>query len=130
LQANSPVNRTACNHSSISLKLRQAQLAVLFCILVQPGYFYGKLAVTFVSWMYFMENLTLIGRWLVAAGIALVIVGGILWLLGRIPGLSQLPGTLRLQGQNITCVFPVLACILLSILLTVVLNVVARLLNR
>ncbi len=57
-------------------------------------------------------------------------LGGLLWLLARIPGLERFPGTIRIERPGFTCVFPLLASILLSVLLTIVLNIVVRLLNR
>jgi hypothetical protein len=75
-------------------------------------------------------NLDLIGRWIVIAGIALVVIGGLVWLLSKIPGINQLPGTLKIEIGGFTCVFPILASIVVSILLTVVLNVIARLMKH
>jgi hypothetical protein len=77
-----------------------------------------------------MENLEVIGRWMVISGIVVAVVGGILWMLSRVFGLNELPGTLRVEGSGITCVFPILASIVLSIILTVVLNLAARWFNR
>mgnify|MGYP006306018295 FL=1 len=77
-----------------------------------------------------MEGLEWAGRMLLIAGIAVAAVGGILILLARIPGLDELPGTIRIERPGFSCVFPLLASIILSILLTIILNVVARLLNR
>jgi hypothetical protein len=77
-----------------------------------------------------MQNFDSLGRWIVIAGIALVVIGGLVWLLSKIPGVSQLPGTLKIQLGSFTCVFPVLASIILSILLTIVLNVIARLMKH
>jgi hypothetical protein len=72
-----------------------------------------------------------IGRWLVIGGIALALLGGVIWLIGKaFPNLSQFPGTIRIQGAGFTCVFPLLASILLSIILSIVLSVIARFLNR
>ena len=70
------------------------------------------------------------GRWLVILGVVLAVVGGILWLVGRIPGIQNLPGTIKIQGSGFTCIFPLLGSILLSILLTIVLNLIARFLNK
>jgi hypothetical protein len=70
-----------------------------------------------------------IGRWIMIAGISLVVVGGLVYILGKFGGLTDLPGTFRLQGSGVTCVFPILASIVLSIVLTVVLNLLARLLK-
>ena len=77
-----------------------------------------------------MQNLDSLGRWIVIAGIALVVVGGLVWLLSKIPGVNQLPGTLKIQLGSFTCVFLILASIVLSILLTIVLNVIARLMKH
>lgn len=77
-----------------------------------------------------MENLVIIGRWLVFIGLDLAALGGLVWVLGHIPGLNQFPGTLRFEGSGFTCVFPLLASIVLSILLTLGLNLIARLFHR
>lgn len=74
-----------------------------------------------------MFDLMQIGRWIVIAGIALIVTGGLVYLTGKFGGLSSLPGTLKFEGSGFTCVFPLLASIILSIILTVVLNLVARL---
>jgi hypothetical protein len=74
-----------------------------------------------------MFGLETIGRWLVIAGLSLALLGGAVWLLARVfPGLSQLPGTIRFQSGGLTCVFPLLASIVLSIVLTILLNLLAR----
>ncbi len=70
------------------------------------------------------------GRWLVIFGIAVAIVGGLIWLAGKFLGNQQIPGTLRIDLPGGTCVIPLLASIVLSILLTVVLNLIARLINK
>lgn len=69
--------------------------------------------------------------WLVVGGVAMAVLGGLFWLLGRVfPNLGSFPGTIRIQGGGFTCVFPLLASIVISILLTVVLNVIARFFNK
>jgi hypothetical protein len=74
-----------------------------------------------------MNNLELVGRWLVIAGVTVVVVGGLVWLAARLGGVSRLPGTLRIEGAGFTCLVPILGSILLSIVQTVVLNVILRL---
>lgn len=75
-----------------------------------------------------MTNIEAIGRWLVIAGVGLAIIGGAVWLLAKaFPNLSQFPGTIRIQGGGMTCVFPLLASLILSIILTILLNIFARL---
>jgi hypothetical protein len=73
-----------------------------------------------------MPDFMLMGRWLVIAGVCLVVTGGIVYIIGKVGGFSQLPGTLRVEGQGITCIFPILGSIILSIILTVLLNLAAR----
>lgn len=69
------------------------------------------------------------GRWIMFAGISLIVIGGVVYLLGKLGGFSNLPGTLRYEGNGITCVFPLLASILLSVILTLVLNLLARIIK-
>ena len=77
-----------------------------------------------------MEGLELAGKMLVIGGVAMTVVGGLLWVLGRVPGLRELPGTLRIERPGFACVVPILASLILSVLLTVLVNLVVRLLNR
>ncbi len=77
-----------------------------------------------------MDSLASIGRWLVIAGLALAVIGGLSWLLGRLGWLNNFPGTLRFTFAGATCIIPILASIVLSVVLTLILNLVVRLLNR
>jgi hypothetical protein len=77
-----------------------------------------------------MQDFGTLGRWLVILGVVIAVVGAIIWLLGRIPGLKQLPGTLQVNLGSVTCIVPILASIVLSVLLTVILNLVIRLMRR
>jgi hypothetical protein len=75
-------------------------------------------------------NLEIAGKWLLIAGLVLAILGGLVWLVGRLwPGLANFPGTIRLQAGGMTCVIPLLASIVLSVLLTVLLNLAAKLIK-
>ena len=71
-----------------------------------------------------MLSLTMLGRWLVGLGVALVIIGGILWLMGKLPFLQKLghlPGDIVYQSRNkrIIIAFPIVTSLLLSLLLTI-----------
>lgn len=77
-----------------------------------------------------MGNFEVIGRWLMIGGVVLVVTGAIIWLLARLLGVNGLPGTLRFETSGVSCVFPILASIVLSLVLTVVLNIVLRLFNK
>jgi hypothetical protein len=69
-------------------------------------------------------------RFLVFAGVLLIVAGGLVYLFGR-AGITfgRLPGDIRIQGNNMTCVLALGTSILLSIILTILVNVVARILK-
>jgi len=68
-----------------------------------------------------------IGRLLVIFGIALVVIGGIVMLLGRTGfPLGRLPGDIVYRGKNTTFYFPLATCILISVVLSVILYLVSR----
>jgi Protein of unknown function (DUF2905) len=68
------------------------------------------------------------GRILVALGVALVVIGGIVMLLGRtgVP-LGRLPGDFLYRGKNTTFYFPLASSILIGIVLSIVLFLIGRL---
>jgi hypothetical protein len=70
-------------------------------------------------------------RLFIFLGLVFLAIGGIAYVLTRfgLP-LGHLPGDIRIQGQNVTCLIPIVSMILISIVLTVVVNVVLRLLNK
>ena len=64
-------------------------------------------------------------------GISLFLVGGLNYLFSRMGiNLFQLPGDIRLQSGNVTCLVPIVSTILLSIVLTLILNIVIRYLDK
>ena len=76
-------------------------------------------------------DLSSLGKGIVIVGVLLIVIGGLVWLLGRtnLP-LGRLPGDIRIEGENVSCYAPIVTMIILSLVLTVVLNIVVRLLNR
>ncbi len=72
-----------------------------------------------------------LGKGLVIVGLLLVVLGGLVWLLGRtgLP-LGRLPGDIRIEGEKLSCYVPIVTMIVLSVVLTIVLNIIVRLLNR
>jgi len=66
-----------------------------------------------------------LGRLLVGAGIALVIVG-LLVMWARTLRLGSLPGDLTWSGKGWQVSVPIATCILISIILTIVLNLIAK----
>lgn len=72
-----------------------------------------------------------IARILMIAGGILLVVGGLIYIFSRLGiKLFQLPGDIRLQSGNVTCLIPLASSILLSILLTLILNVIVRSINK
>lgn len=69
------------------------------------------------------------GRLLMVAGVGIFVLGAILALAGRIPGLGQLPGDITYQRGNFTLFAPLGTMLVISVILTIVLNVLARLLR-
>jgi len=69
-----------------------------------------------------------IGRLLIDLGIAFVIIGGLVMLLGRtgLP-LGRLPGDILYRGKNTTFYFPLATSILVSIVLSLLLFLISRL---
>jgi len=68
------------------------------------------------------------GRLLFMFGIALVVIGGVVMLLGRtgLP-LGRLPGDILYRRKNTTFYFPLASSILISIVLSIVLFLIGRL---
>lgn len=82
-----------------------------------------------------MFELGSVARWVVMIGIAITVIGLLIGVASRVPGLDRLgrlPGDIRYTspGGSMTCFVPLASSIILSIILTIVLNVIVRLLNR
>jgi hypothetical protein len=75
-------------------------------------------------------DLSEMGKWLVLAGVGVALLGGLIWLLGRVPFLGRLPGDINIQVGGISCFAPIVTMILLSVILTIVLNVLLRLFQK
>jgi len=61
-----------------------------------------------------------VGRWLIAAGLVIILLGALMILLGWV-GLFRLPGDLEFGSKNWRIYVPIASCILISIVLTLVL---------
>jgi hypothetical protein len=60
-----------------------------------------------------------IGKWLIALGLFIVLVGAALVLLGQL-GLFKLPGDLQFGSKNWRVFLPITSCLIISILLTLI----------
>ena len=66
-----------------------------------------------------------VGKLLIGGAVVLLVLGGVLFLLGRF-GVDRLPGDLVVRRGNFTLYFPIGLMILLSVVGTIVLNIVFR----
>jgi fumarate reductase subunit D len=71
-----------------------------------------------------------LGRLLVFAGAALLVVGVVVWLLGSALPLGRLPGDLSFGRGNTRVSIPLATSLLLSLVLTILLNIALRLFDR
>lgn len=72
-----------------------------------------------------------IGKFLVVAGIVVVVIGGALWGLGRLGlPLGRLPGDIRIEREGFSFYFPLATSILVSIALTIIVNIILRLFKK
>jgi len=77
-----------------------------------------------------VNGLETMGKLVMAIGGALVLLGGLLWLVSKIPFLGHLPGDIRIERPGLTCLIPLASSIVLSIVLTILLNIIVRIINR
>jgi hypothetical protein len=61
-----------------------------------------------------------LGKSIVTVGIVLIIVGILMTMAGKIPGVGKLPGDIFIKKENFSFYFPLTTCILLSIILSAV----------
>jgi hypothetical protein len=68
-----------------------------------------------------------LGRSLILAGAALIVVGLLVTLGDKLPiRLGHLPGDIEIRGKNSVFYFPVVTCILLSVVLSLVMWLFGR----
>jgi hypothetical protein len=76
-----------------------------------------------------MTDLAGMGRFLIAAGLVVVVVGLLLVIAPQVPGLDRLgrlPGDIFVQRGNTTIFIPIVTSIVLSVALTIILNLFIR----
>jgi hypothetical protein len=61
-----------------------------------------------------------LGKILVILGLAVAVLGGLIWLGDKVPWLGRLPGDIRIERPNFRFYFPLTTCLLLSLVLTIV----------
>jgi hypothetical protein len=68
-----------------------------------------------------------LGRWLIILGGGLLVLGLLLTVVGRIPGLGRLPGDILIQRENFSFYMPLGTMIVVSLVLTLLINLIGRL---
>ncbi len=67
-----------------------------------------------------------LGRMLIVLGVVIALVGVVLLVAGRVPGLGRLPGDIHVERGNWSLYVPLGTSIVLSLLLTLVLWLIGR----
>ncbi len=67
-----------------------------------------------------------IGKALLILGLVLVLLGGVLMLLPKIPWIGKLPGDIFFKGEKVSIYFPITTCLIISILLTILFRLFRR----
>jgi Protein of unknown function (DUF2905) len=67
-----------------------------------------------------------IGKTLVFAGVAIIVVGLVLWGFSSVPYVGKLPGDIYVRRGNFTFYFPLATSILISIIATIVFSLMRR----
>lgn len=67
-----------------------------------------------------------IGKILILAGVVLILVGGCIFILGKIPGMGKLAGDILIKRENFTFYFPLMTCVIVSIILSLILFLLNR----
>ena len=70
--------------------------------------------------------LTPLGKWLVAMGLILVVMGLAMWGLGNLGWFGRLPGDIYVRRGGMTFYFPLATCILLSIIVSLLMMLFRR----
>lgn len=65
-----------------------------------------------------MMGIDSLAKLLIVFGIVLLLLGGLLFLVGKIPFIGRLPGDIYIQKGNFSFYFPLTTSILISLLLT------------
>jgi membrane protein DedA with SNARE-associated domain len=69
---------------------------------------------------------TQLGPWLVGVGVAISLVGVLVWS-GGLAWFGRLPGDIRIESGNTRIYIPIVSCLVLSIVVSLLLYLVRRL---
>ncbi|MCE5329055.1 DUF2905 domain-containing protein [bacterium] len=75
-------------------------------------------------------NLGHIAKILIFVGIAIAVLGGILFLLAKVPFLGKLPGDIVIKKENFTFYFPLATSIVASIILSIIATIIFKFISK
>ncbi|HVM62460.1 MAG TPA: DUF2905 domain-containing protein [Verrucomicrobiae bacterium] len=67
-----------------------------------------------------------IAKMLMVIGLALVALGGLLWLGAKLPWFGRLPGDIRIEREHFRFYFPLATCLLISVLLMLLFRLLGK----
>jgi hypothetical protein len=73
-----------------------------------------------------MLGLESLGKYLIIAGVIMIVVGAILFVFGKVPWFGRLPGDIIIRNDNTTVYFPVVTMLLVSVVLTILFNIIGK----
>lgn len=73
-----------------------------------------------------MFDFSTLGKLLISIGVFVLIIGIIIVLAGKIPGIGRLPGDIYYRKGNFTFYFPLATSVIVSLLLSLILNLVLK----
>ncbi len=67
------------------------------------------------------------GKWIIIAGMAIVVIGIIVYFFGnKFHWIGRLPGDIRIENENSRFYFPITTMIIFSILVTIILHFIRK----
>ena len=73
-----------------------------------------------------MNSFTTLAKIVAGVGAFLLLLGGLLYLASKVPGLGRLPGDIYVQRRNFTFYFPLATSLVLSLILSLFLYFLTR----
>ena len=67
-----------------------------------------------------------LGRYLIAAGALIALIGVVLLFAGKIPWLGRLPGDVYYKSDRVTVYFPLATCVVVSVVLSLLVYLFRR----
>ena len=73
-----------------------------------------------------MNDFSSLGRWIIGAGLVIVMVGVLVSIAAKIPGLGRLPGDILIRREHTTFYFPLMTSLVLSVIVSLVMHFMGR----